>query len=1717
MNFLRLFALILSLMASAATAAVVNATFSSASTVPVTASGYSAAEHTVNLTLNFAPETGTSLTIVNNTALPFIQGAFSNLAQGQKVVLTHSGRSYSFVANYYGGTGNDLVLQWADTRVFAWGSNSSGRLGDGTTSSRTVPTVVRMTGVLAGKTIVAVAAGAEHSLALCSDGTLAAWGDNSSGQLGNNSTISRNEPVLVDQSGALAGKTVVAISAGGFFNLALCSDGTIVGWGAGAAGQLGNNITATSFVPSPVVQSGVLAGKFVVKIAAGYTHGLALCSDGRIAAWGEGGSGSLGNGSNAGSPLPVLVNQSGVLAGKVPVTIAAGYLSSYAATSDGLAYAWGGDIGYPLLGNGITSSSTVPVAVTASGALNGKSVFMLAAGKGSSYWNHALGLSLDGSVAAWGYNGNGELGINSTIIASSPVGIHISAALAGKSVVGVTAGETYSAAICSDGSAVSWGRNQSGQLGNGTSITSYAALPVSTGNFLMGERFTATATALAAGNSHILGVTALPSLPKAVVAAASGLTSIGATLNGVVNANSNATTVVFDYGLTSSYGLTATVASAVNGDSDTPVSAAITGLSAGTTYNYRVVATNVFGTVTSGNMTFIAASNNANLSALALSSGTLSPTFNSATTEYAASVTNATTSITVRPTLSDTTASVRVNGIVVASGTNSGAINLAIGANLIGVEVTAQDGLTIKTYNVTVTRPSANADLASFVPSSGALSPGFESATTSYTLSVPYDVTSIRFTPTVADANATVRVNNTTVASGSQSGSIVLNVGSNTVTTVVTAQNNTTRTYTVTISRQPLVFTYGAATDVPFTSASPNVTGHSASISLGFTPTTGAGLILVNNTGLGMIVGTFSNLSQGQVVTLTHDGVVYQFIANYYGGTGNDLVLQWANTRLLAWGSNGSGQFGDNTVVDSLFPKAVNRAGSLAARNVTALATGSNHSLALASDGTVSSWGFNGNGQLGNSTTTDSRIPLAVTISGALSGKVVIAIAAGQFHNLALCSDGTLVSWGYNFYGQLGNGNITQSSSPVAVSRTGVLSGKTITAIAAGAYHSLVLCSDGTLAAWGYNGNGELGNGGTGFSTLPVAVDLSGVLSAKIIGTVSAGSFHNIVLCTDGTLAGWGYNGTGQLGDGTTNSRSVPVLVNTSGVLSGKLATQVTAGYYHTAVLCNDGAIATWGFGGNGELGNGTLQSSPIPVLAIRSGLFAGKIVARLTAGAAHTIASCTDGNSFAWGFNGDGELGNGTMSSSSTPVAVNSSALSPGEFFLGGITGSTSLHNLGLVGSPPPPTATTLAATAISSTSAVLNGTINANGTSTVPVFDYGLTTSYGSKITATPSEVTGSATTFVSTQLTGLSPGTTYHYRLTGTSIGGTSNSANVIFTTSGFNANLASLILSSGSIQPNFSPLNTSYAANVSSTTSSITVTPTAATPTSTVTVNGAPVASGTASLPIFLMPGNNLINIVVTAQDGATTKTYSINVTRLSPAPEIFVTQSGSTIVDGGSKNFGVASGGRSTSLTFIIHNTGNSPLTGLGVDIDGLDAAMFSVTTQPLASVEGPGGTTTFTVRFAPTSSGLKSAELHISNNDSDENPFNIALNGSGLSLAQDTDGDGLSDALEFQMEALGFDWQNSQPALVAVYLANSGSGGYTRDQIQALNVDAPLLSKDPTSGLFKLTMGLRKSTDLKNFAGFPMTAPQISINTDGKLEFRFTSPDNAAFYRVEAK
>jgi alpha-tubulin suppressor-like RCC1 family protein len=206
----------------------------------------------------------------------------------------------------------------------------------------------------------------------------------------------------------------------------------------------------------------------------------------------------------------------------------------------------------------------------------------------------------------------------------------------------------------------------------------------------------------------------------------------------------------------------------------------------------------------------------------------------------------------------------------------------------------------------------------------------------------------------------------------------------------------------------------------------------------------------------------------------------------------------------------------------------------------------------LCSDGTLAAWGINGTGELGNNSRTNSKVPTGVLQSGVLAGKTVTAIAAGGFHNLALCSDGTLVAWGNNVEGALGDNSTTDRLVPVAVnvaSGTSALFGKSVIAIAAGRTHSLAVCSDGTVATWGWNANGELGDNSTTNRSVPVSVNMANGISAlfdKSVIAVAAGSQHNLALCSDGTLVAWGYNGFGQLGnnDFSGASKLVPVAVN---------------------------------------------------------------------------------------------------------------------------------------------------------------------------------------------------------------------------------------------------------------------------------------------------------------------------------------------------------------------------------------------------------------------------------------------------------------------------------------------------------------------------------------------------------------------------------------------
>jgi alpha-tubulin suppressor-like RCC1 family protein len=328
------------------------------------------------------------------------------------------------------------------------------------------------------------------------------------------------------------------------------------------------------------------------------------------------------------------------------------------------------------------------------------------------------------------------------------------------------------------------------------------------------------------------------------------------------------------------------------------------------------------------------------------------------------------------------------------------------------------------------------------------------------------------------------------------------------------------------------------------------------------------------------------------------------------------------------WGENNYGELGDGTTSNRSLPSDVSGLTS----GVATIAGGDNHTCALTTGGGVKCWGRNNVGQLGDFTLVDRTTPVDVT--NLTSG--VVAIATGDSHTCALTSGGGVKCWGENNVGQLGDGTTTNHTIPVNV--VGLSSG--VGAIAAGGAHTCAITTAGALKCWGFNGFGEVGDGTTTNRTSPANV--SGLGSG--VAAVSLGSLHTCAVASGGAAKCWGYNAFGQLGNGSTSDATSPVDV--SGLASGAMG--VGAGTIHSCALLSSGAAKCWGANNDGQLGNGSTAQSETPVDV--SGL-AG--VAQVSAGGYHTCATKSNAEARCWGRNAYGQLGDGTTTSTSAPVAV--------------------------------------------------------------------------------------------------------------------------------------------------------------------------------------------------------------------------------------------------------------------------------------------------------------------------------------------------------------------------------------------------------------------------------------------------------------------------------
>lgn len=332
---------------------------------------------------------------------------------------------------------------------------------------------------------------------------------------------------------------------------------------------------------------------------------------------------------------------------------------------------------------------------------------------------------------------------------------------------------------------------------------------------------------------------------------------------------------------------------------------------------------------------------------------------------------------------------------------------------------------------------------------------------------------------------------------------------------------------------------------------------------------------------------------------------------------------------VYAWGNSGNGELGDGVVVgERETPVLVSLPAGVTA---TAVASCGLSAYALGSDGTVYAWGLGFSGQLGDGGTRFTPVPVVVSMP---AGVAATAIASSDNSAFALGSDGNVYAWGDAY---LGDGTSEDSNIPVVVSLPGDV---TATAIAAGVTTAYAIGSDGNVYAWGV---GALGNGSNGPSLVPVRVSLPPGVTATAIAAGQAGAY---AIGSDGNLYAWGS----ALGNGTNASSEVPVPVS---LPAGVTATAVSVAAMSAYALGSDGNIYAWGNGSGGQLGNGTFNNSDLPVQVSMPPGVTAKIIGGGGISQGTEFAEGSDGLLYAWGYNGDAELGNGTTTDSDVPILV--------------------------------------------------------------------------------------------------------------------------------------------------------------------------------------------------------------------------------------------------------------------------------------------------------------------------------------------------------------------------------------------------------------------------------------------------------------------------------
>jgi len=1101
-----------------------------------------------------------------------------------------------------------------------------------------------------------IAAGSGHTAVLKPDGTVWSWGYGGNGAMGNGDTSDAYPPVQATITG------VKAIAVGASHTLALKTDGTVWAWGGNFSGQIGNGNTTQQYLP---VRAGTLTG--IIAIAAGDSFSVAVDSSGGVYTWGANNSGQLGDGSNLTRLSPVKLKNF-TIATTVGPWVAAGVEHVLARKADGTLWAWGANL-RGQLGDNTLVNKNKPVQVSGITA-----VAAMAAGS-----EHSLAAKTDGTIWSWGYNSNGQLGggeLGSVRMVPGQV-----AGLIG--IVQVAAGNWHSLAVSNDGHLWTFGSNGNGQIGNGTTGNNQLSPVVLTlfpvarldGGLAHSVAITDDGSVWSWGSDRTPMQSLTPAgvsapgfawkLPPVVIGLPSGMyfsvlnvplstTTAGVPIyyttdgsdpivggpsvpnNGTVLVDHNLTlrAGVFKTGFAPSDIAQATYTFQMPAPTASPASGSvlfqptqITFLcpSPGTVYYTTENRDPIQGTDPSsacGTASALVVSTPKTVRAIAIRSGWLDSAVGTASYTVKAGTPAAspaggsyTAAQTVRLTTVTPGAVIRYT----TDGTDPMAVNTSIPS---GSTVSVERSLVLKARAFLSGWPTSDLMTAAYTLNLGPTAvPTMSPAAGSYTslqwvaLSTTTAGATIRYT--VDGVDPTIR--------SSIYRSLITVVNNTTIKAKAfhpdhSASATASGVYTINLGTaavprsSPPGGRFATQRIVVITSDTPGATLHYTTN--GANPTSSDPApppdgLLVDRTLTLKVIATAPGLPDSPVAQESY--VITGAVTAGYDYT----VALKADGTVWSWGGNLQLQLGDGTTNDSPVPIPVHDLNGVVLTGVVSISAGYQHTVALKSDGSIWTWGYNISGQIGDNTLIDRGQPTLVTIPN-LQGAVV-AVAAGGFSTFALTDTGKLYYWGSDpYYGQ------SRVPAPFAAFSGGV------TQISGGQSLALALKTDGaaTGSAWIWGDMGPLGR-------------QAPFIAITDASAVYAGADFALAVKPEG-IYGWGRNGSGQLGFGVSQWEATPRLLFDLGPLD-----TTAAGILHSLTSDADGRIWSWGWPQYGATG-GTSTISVHLVPGITNAMV-------LAGGGSHSAAVRVDGTVWTWGWNYHGQLANGTpiQGENGTPAPV--------------------------------------------------------------------------------------------------------------------------------------------------------------------------------------------------------------------------------------------------------------------------------------------------------------------------------------------------------------------------------------------------------------------------------------------------------------------------------